>query len=372
MGVHSVCGIVGIVAANAVNQDIYDALTILQHRGQDAAGILTSDMKQVFLRKANGLVRDVVQASHMRMLAGHVGLGHVRYPTAGSPSAEESQPFYVNAPYGLGLVHNGNLTNTDKLNDTVVRLDRRHLNTASDSEILLNVVAHELAQISPSVSMPKALFSAMEVVYSRLEGAYSVLLLIQGVGLVGFRDAFGIRPLVIGVRPSTHPSASMTQEVMLASESIALDALGFSCMGDVAPGEVVFVDLTGRIHRQVCARATQLLPCLFEYIYLARPDSILDGISVYAAHWEMGISLAHTVQASGVAPDIDVVIPIPETSRTAAQALSQCLNIPYAEGFVKNRYIGRTFIMPGRRMRRSAVRLKLNPIRQVFAGKTVL
>lgn len=366
------CGIVGMMGANAVNQDLYDALTILQHRGQDAAGILTSNTRQVFLRKDNGLVRDVIQEPHMKTLIGRMGLGHVRYPTAGSPSPQESQPFYVNAPYGLGLVHNGNLTNTDTLKDTVVRLDRRHLNTTSDSEILLNVVAHELAQISPSVPMPRALFSAMEVVYTRLEGAYSVLLLIQGVGLVGFRDAFGIRPLVVGIRSPIMHSDEVTQEVMLASESIALDALGFTLLGDVAPGEVVFVDLSGKIHRKLCARSPKLLPCIFEYIYLARPDSVLDGISVYAAHWEMGVSLAQIIQLASDMEPIDVVIPIPETSRTAAQALSQRLGLPYAEGFIKNRYIGRTFIMPGQQIRRSAVRLKLNPIRQVFAGKNVL
>ncbi len=361
------CGIVGILSQRRVNQDIFDALTILQHRGQDAAGMLTSDEHRIYLRKSNGLVRDAIRENHMQRLHGTMGIGHVRYPTAGSTSPTESQPFYVNSPYGLSLVHNGNLTNTTVLAEDLIRTDMRHLNTFSDSEVLLNVVAHELQHVAAAPLQPKYLFKAMGKVYQRVQGAFAATLLIHGYGVVGFRDPYGIRPIVFGKREG--PKGT---EFMFASESIALDALGFELIGDVAPGEVVYFDKDGHIHRQICAVQTQLAPCIFEYIYLARPDSILQGVPVYKARNNMGKFLAKKIALEWPDHKIDVVIPIPDTSRNAALSLSHHLNIPYSEGFVKNRYIGRTFIMPGQEMRRSSVRLKLNAIKSEFAGKRVL
>lgn len=361
------CGIVGIVAKRCVNQDIYDALTIVQHRGQDAAGIMTSDGDRVFLRKSNGLVRDAIREPHMLQLRGNMGIGHVRYPTAGSASPAESQPFYVNSPYGLSLVHNGNLTNVKALKNDLIRTDLRHLNTNSDSEVLLNVVAHELQRAGGTTLTPKDLFQAMKKVYARVEGAFSAAMMINGYGIVGFRDPNAIRPLVYGKRQGENGV-----EYMLASESIALDALGFTLVGDVGPGEVIYFDREGNVHQQQCIKKVRHCPCIFEYIYLARADSIIDNISLYQARLGMGRNLAKKILRDHPHHDIDIVIPIPDTSRTSALALSQELGVPYSEGFVKNRYIGRTFIMPGQAMRRNSVHMKLNAVKQEFLGKNVL
>ena len=361
------CGIVGVLANHPVNQKLYDALTIIQHRGQDAAGIITSDNNRVFLRKGNGLVRDVIRQPHMLKLIGNYGIGHVRYPTAGSDSVDESQPFYVNSPYGLALVHNGNLTNTEELTASLVSDDLRHLNTSSDSEVLLNVVAHELQHLAGTKLYPDALFAALAAVYTRVQGAFASMMLIHGYGIVGFRDPNGIRPLVFGQRESESGT-----EYMFASESISLDALGYSLVSDVAPGEAVYISLDGKVHRHQCSPTSQLSPCIFEYIYLARPDSILDRISVYQARLNMGEHLANKIMREKPDNDIDIVIPIPDTSRTSAVALAKQLGVNYSEGFVKNRYIGRTFIMPGQKARRSSVRMKLNAIKQEFFGKNVL
>lgn len=361
------CGIVGIIANRRVNHAVYDALTIVQHRGQDASGIMTSDGNRIFLRKANGLVRDAIRESHMLQLCGNVGIGHVRYPTAGSKSPSESQPFYVNSPYGLGLVHNGNLTNVKELKNDLIRADLRHLNTNSDSEALLNIVAHELQRVGRSILTPKELFKAMKKVYSRVEGAFAAVMMINGYGIVGFRDANAIRPLVYGKREGEQGA-----EYMLASESIALDALGFELVADVGPGEVIYFDREGGVHKQQCAKKVNRCPCIFEYIYLARADSIINNILLYQARLAMGRNLAKKILRNHPNHDIDIVIPIPDTSRTSALALSQELNLPYSEGFVKNRYIGRTFIMPDQAMRRSSVRMKLNAIKQEFLGKNVL
>lgn len=366
------CGIIGCLsqAGALVNQDIFDALTILQHRGQDAAGIMTGDGDRVFLRKDNGLVRDVVRQSHMLNLVGPMGIGHVRYPTAGTTHSEESQPFFVNSPYGLGIVHNGNLVNTAELKQDIIRADLRHLNTQSDSEILLNVFAHELQlqRRSQEQTLVQALFKALEGLHQRVRGAYAAIIMIAGQGLFAFRDPLGIRPLVYGVRESTKG-----KEYMFASESIALDALGYRYCADVQPGEGIYIALQGEgVEQRICSPDTRLLPCLFEFIYLARPDSIIDGICVYEARSRMGQKLAQKIIAQYPHHDIDVVIPIPDTSRTAAFALAQYLKLYFCEGFVKNRYIGRTFIMPGQAARKSSVRLKLNAIRQEFHNKNVL
>ncbi|MDF1653723.1 MAG: amidophosphoribosyltransferase [Coxiellaceae bacterium] len=361
------CGIIGMVAQQAVNQDLYDGLTILQHRGQDAAGIMTSDDRRVYLRKANGLVRDVIRNTHMLRLKGKLGIGHVRYPTAGSQSAQESQPFYVNSPYGLSLVHNGNLTNTAQLTDDLIKSDLRHLNTGSDSEVLLNVFAHELQNHSQQELTTQIVFDTIARVKQRIKGAYAVIVMIQNFGLVAFRDPHGIRPLVYGER---HSDAGA--EVMVASESIALDALGFESQGDVLPDESLVVTLDGKVHRQQCPTDEAYTPCIFEYIYLARPDSIIDGVSAYRARWNMGEKLAEKIMKEMPDHDIDVVIPIPDTSRTSAIPLANKLGLRYSEGFVKNRYIGRTFIMPGQSVRKKTVKMKLNPIAQEFAGKNVL
>ncbi|WP_264435418.1 amidophosphoribosyltransferase [Coxiella endosymbiont of Dermacentor marginatus] len=361
------CGIVGIIAHNRVNRAIYDALTILQHRGQDAAGIMTSDGKRVFLRKSRGLVCDAIREPHMLRLMGNMGIGHVRYLTTGIGSPTESQPFYVNSPYGLSLVHNGNLVNVKELTNDLIHKDLRHLNTTSDSEILLNVVARELERSGSMHLSPKQLFKAMKKVYERVEGAFSAVMIINGYGVVSFRDPHIIRPLVYGKRDN-----ESGPEFMLASESIALDALGFELLGDVGPGEVIYFDREGQIYREQCAKKVSRSPCIFEYTYLARPDSIMDNVPVYQARAGMGRSLAEKILRERPDHDIDVVIPIPDTSRNAAHALSQVLSIPYSEGFIKNRYIGRTFIMQGQALRQSSVRLKLNAIKSEFASKTVL
>lgn len=361
------CGIVGTVVHQNVNQDIYDALTVLQHRGQDAAGIMTCEDGQVFLRKGNGLVRDVIQAHHMLQLPGNMGIGHVRYPTAGTPSPSEAQPLYVNSPYGLSIAHNGNLINAEELKRDLLSADLRHLNTHSDSEVLLNVFAHELQRLGKLTLKPKDIFQAVRAVHKRCKGAYAAIIMISGYGLLGFRDPFAIRPIVYGVR-----EAAQGPEYMIASESVALDALGYTLLGDIQPGEAIFVDLQGKLHKQQCADNPQYSPCIFELVYLARPDSIIDKISVYKSRLTMGEKLAEKILREHPNHDIDVVIPIPETSRHAALPLAQRLGVKFREGFVKNRYIGRTFIMPGQKLRRQSVRQKLNAIGLEFNGKNVL
>jgi amidophosphoribosyltransferase len=362
------CGIVGIVSDSAVNQQLYDALTVLQHRGQDAAGIVTEDGGRFYLRKSNGLVRDVFRINHMQRLTGNIGIGHVRYPTAGSSSTSESQPFYVNSPYGIVLAHNGNLTNSEELNKALYQSDLRHVNTTSDSEVLLNVFAHELQLQGKLQPEANDIFAAVAAVHRRCRGAYAAVAMISGYGLVAFRDPFGIRPLVIGHRIS---EAGNT-EYMIASESVALDVLGYKLMRDVHPGEAVYIDLEGQLHTRQCADNPQLLPCMFEFVYFARPDSIIDGISVYKARLRMGDTLADKITRDWPDNDIDVVIPIPDTSRTSALQLANRLGVNYREGFMKNRYIGRTFIMPGQKQRQKSVRQKLNAIGLEFQGKNVL
>lgn len=362
------CGIVGIVSDTAVNQRLYDALTVLQHRGQDAAGIVTEDAGRFYLRKSNGLVRDVFRSSHMQRLSGTTGIGHVRYPTAGSSSTSESQPFYVNSPYGIVLAHNGNLTNSAELNSALYRSDLRHVNTTSDSEVLLNVFAHELQLQGKLQPEADDIFNAVAAVHRRCRGAYAAVSMISGYGMVAFRDPYGIRPLVIGERTS---EAGNT-EYMVASESVALDVLGFKLIRDVEPGEAVYIDAAGQLHLRQCAENPSLVPCMFEYVYFARPDSIIDGISVYKARMRMGDALADKIEREWPNNDIDVVIPIPDTSRTSALQLANRLGVDFREGFMKNRYIGRTFIMPGQQQRRKSVRQKLNAIGLEFKGKNVL
>jgi amidophosphoribosyltransferase len=367
------CGIVGVIARTPVNQLIYDALLLLQHRGQDAAGIVTAGPDErgtkFFMHKARGMVRDVFRTRNMRGLLGTVGLGQVRYPTAGNAySEEEAQPFYVNAPFGLVLVHNGNLTNTATLREELSTIDRRHLNTESDTEVLLNVLAHELEMAARDLPLtPAVIFKAVGAVHRRIRGSYAVVCLIAGHGLLAFRDPFGIRPLCLG--ESDGPTG---REVMVASESVALEGTGHRLVRDVAPGEALFVDLEGRVHAQQCAANPQLYPCVFEYVYLARPDSVIDGISVYQARLNMGETLAQRLISTMPPSEIDVVIPIPESSRPSAMQLAQKLGKPYREGFVKNRYVGRTFIMPGQGMRKKSVRQKLNAISAEFIGRNVL
>ena len=357
------------VEYQAVNQAIYDALTVLQHRGQDAAGMVTSDGKTLHLRKGNGLVSDVFRQQHMQRLPGRIGIGHVRYPTAGSASSAEAQPMYVNSPYGISLAHNGNLTNADALRADLFAEDLRHINTDSDSEVLLNVLAHELQRKRALDPSPAEIFQAVAGLHKRCRGAYAAVAMIIGTGIVGFRDPYGIRPLVYGYRET-----EQGRDYMLASESVALDLLGFVVLGDVAPGEAVLITNDGQLHRQVCADKTQLVPCIFEHVYLARPDSIIDEISVYKSRLRMGEYLARSIldRYSQHDHDIDVVIPIPDTGRTAAIPLAYELDVKFREGFVKNRYIGRTFIMPGQSQRRKSVRQKLNAIELEFRGKNVL
>src|SRR5580693_7537461 len=361
------CGIVGVVGTSAVNQRIYDGLTVLQHRGQDAAGIMTSEEGELFVRKGPGLVRDVFEQHHMLELRGHVGIGHVRYPTAGCDNASESQPFYVNAPYGICLAHNGNLTNASELAEVLIREDRRHLNTESDSEVLLNVFASELQRIGTPRVTAADVFAAVSAVYRRCRGGYAVVAMIVGHGILGFRDPNGIRPLVLGRRDTPRGP-----EWMLASESVALDSLSFQLVRDIAPGEAVFIDEQGRLHSHQCVATVHHTPCIFEYVYFARPDSKIDNISVYRARMRMGDRLAEKILRERPNHDIDVVIPIPDTSRTSALQLAHRLGLKYREGFTKNRYIGRTFIMPGQEQRERQVRRKLNSIELEFRGKNVL
>ncbi|WP_026106160.1 amidophosphoribosyltransferase [Vreelandella jeotgali] len=361
------CGIVGLMATQAVNQAIYDALTVLQHRGQDAAGMMTWSEGRFFLRKSNGLVRDVFHTRHMARLKGQLGIGHVRYPTAGSSSEAESQPFYVNSPYGITLAHNGNLTNSDRLKQELFSTDLRHINTSSDSEVLLNVFAHELGKQGLHLA-PEDVFDAVRRVHRRCNGGYAAVAIINGVGMVAFRDPNGIRPVVFGTRTAEDGR----QEVMVASESVALDVGGFELERDLAPGEAVFVDMDGQVHTQVCADRPQLRSCIFEHVYLARPDSILDGAYVYGTRMHMGRKLGDRVLNEWPDHDIDVVIPIPDTSRTSALEMAQHLGVTYREGFMKNRYIGRTFIMPGQTQRKKSVRQKLNAINIEFQDKNVM
>jgi amidophosphoribosyltransferase len=360
------CGIVGVVSQGPVNQLIYDALLLLQHRGQDAAGIVTLQGGKVFMHKAKGMVRDVFRTRNMRALPGTAGLGQVRYPTAGNAySEEEAQPFYVNAPFGISLVHNGNLTNAQALKAELFTSDHRHINTESDTEVLVNVFAHELERTTRGVSLtPNDVFAAVANVHRRIRGSYAVVTLIAGHGLVAFRDPYGIRPLAMG--------RSADGTVMVASESVALEGTGHTFERNVLPGEAVFIDMQGRMHTAQCAEKTQLSPCIFEFVYLARPDSVLDGISVYQARLNLGETLAKRVISTMPPSEIDVVIPIPESSRPSAMQLAHLLGIPYREGFVKNRYVGRTFIMPGQAVRKKSVRQKLNVITSEFKGRNVL
>jgi len=361
------CGVVGIVAQRPVNQAIYDALTVLQHRGQDAAGIVTCGDDGLRVRKSNGLVRDVFRQRHMERLTGNVGMGHVRYPTAGGAESSEAQPFYVNSPYGICLAHNGNLTNHDELSEHLRNNDRRHLNTSSDSEVLLNVFAHELQTRCHGTPTPEQVFDAVDAVHQRCSGGYAVVAMIIGFGIVAFRDPHGIRPLIMGKR-----STPAGDEFIVASESVALNVAQFDVLRDVRPGEAVFIENAGVLHSREYSGATHYTPCIFEFVYFARPDSIIDKLSVYKARLRMGEQLAGQIIREWPDHDIDVVIPIPDTSRTSAVQVAQHLGVKYREGFIKNRYIGRTFIMPGQAERAQSVRRKLNAIDLEFRGKNVL
>ena len=361
------CGIAGMVGRSDVSYDLYDALTILQHRGQDAAGMVTCDGDKLNLRKHNGLVRDVFRQGHMDLLKGNMGIAHVRYPTAGTSSSAEAQPMYVNSPFGICLAHNGNLTNADELNEDLFRADRRHINTNSDSEVLLNVFAHELANVSSLRTNPDEIFRAIGEVHRRAVGAYAVVALITGYGIVGFRDPHGIRPLIYGRRET-----AAGFEYMIASESVALSGMGFEIIADIKPGEAVYIESNGTLHTRQCVEPVTYSPCIFEYVYLARPDSVIDQVSVYKARLKMGEKLADRILTTYPDHDIDVVIPIPDTSCTAALPMAHRLGVKYREGLVKNRYIGRTFIMPGQSQRQKSVRRKLSPIDLEFRGKNVL
>ncbi|VAW64562.1 Amidophosphoribosyltransferase [hydrothermal vent metagenome] len=361
------CGIVGIVGRSPVNQLLYDALTLLQHRGQDAAGIVTSEGNKFHLRKSNGLVSDVFHADSMSQLAGNMGIGHVRYPTAGCSSAAEAQPFYVNSPYGIAMAHNGNLTNAESLKAQLYKDDMRHINTESDSEILLNIFAHELQALNKLKVTSEEVFKAVSEVHKRCRGGYAVVATIVGRGVLAFRDPFGIRPACYGKRET-----ESGVEYMVASESVALHALGFELVRDLQPGEAVYIDIDGNFFHRQCADKFQNSPCIFEYVYFARPDSIIDDISVYKARLRMGTTLVQKILRERPDHDIDVVIPIPDTSRTSALEVAYHLGVKYREGFIKNRYIGRTFIMPGQMQRKKSVRQKLNAIDLEFKDKNVL
>ena len=361
------CGVVGIISNKPVNQDIYDALTLLQHRGQDAAGIITWDEHGLHARKSNGLIRDVFDQDHMEKLKGNVGMGHVRYPTAGGAQSSEAQPFYVNSPYGICLAHNGNLTNYDELAELLKTKDRRHLNTHSDSEVLLNVFAHELQSRANGKPTEKNIFDAVDALHERCKGGYAVVAMIVGYGIVAFRDPNGIRPLILGKR-----SSEGNKDYMIASESVALDVTQFEIDRDVLPGECIFIENNGRLHNRIYSGKITYSPCIFEFVYFARPDSVIDNISVYKARLRMGEELAGQIVRQWPDNDIDVVIPIPDTSRTAASQVAYNLGVKYREGFIKNRYVGRTFIMPGQEERDNSVRRKLNAIDLEFKGKNVL
>ena len=363
------CGILGVVSKTPVNQTLYDGLLLLQHRGQDAAGIVTSVFNTFHMHKGPGLVRDVFRTRDMRSLPGEMGIGHCRYPTAGSAfNAGEAQPFYVNSPFGIVLGHNGNLTNSDALKQEMFRQDLRHINTSSDSEVLLNVLAHELEQAARGVKLdPETIFAAVSNVHRRCKGAYAVVVMISGYGLLAFRDPYGIRPLIYGRSESSEGA-----DYLVASESVALTACGFEPVRDVAPGEAIFVDEKGVLHSRQCAEKSVLAPCIFEYVYMARPDSVMDGASVYEARLNMGRHLARKILSIMPQHDIDVVIPVPDTSRPSALEIAKVLDVSYREGFVRNRYIGRTFIMPGHTVRKKSVRQKLNVMGTEFKDKNVL
>ena len=362
------CGVVGIVSKNEVASDLYEALTVIQHRGQDAAGIATSEEKRLNSRKQLGLVREVFREHHIQSLTGKIGIAHVRYPTAGGASRELAQPMYVNSPYGISIVHNGNLVNTDSLCEELAETDRRHLNTNSDSEVILNIFAHELQQIGGVQPSKEEIFEAVTRMQSRLSGAYSIIIMINNVGLVAVRDPHGIRPLIIGKRDED----LMGAEYMIASESAAIDALDFKIIDDIAAGETIFISKEGKMSRSKSQKAAKHSPCIFEYVYLARPDSVIDKVSVHKARQRMGTYLGEKILGLYPEHEIDVVIPIPESSTTSANEVAKKLGLPYREGFVKNRYIGRTFIMPKQEMRRKSVKRKLNPITMEFEGKNVL
>jgi len=363
------CGILGIVAKSPANQLLYDGLLMLQHRGQDASGIVTAQGNTFHMHKGCGLVRDVFRTRNMRALTGNIGIGHVRYPTAGSASSSaEAQPFYVNSPFGIVLSHNGNLTNAKQLNQELFKADLRHVNTNSDSEVLLNVLAHELQESTRNYQLdPATIFAAVSGVHKRCRGAYAVVAMIAGYGLLAFRDPYGIRPLVFGTVEN-----EMGNEYLIASESVALDTLGFELIRDIEPGEAIFIDEAGNFYNKQCATKHSLNPCIFEYVYLARPDSVIDGISVYETRLNMGEHLAEKITKTMHHLDIDVVIPIPDSSRPSALQLANRLGVDFREGFVKNRYVGRTFIMPGQQQRRKSVRQKLNAMSIEFRGKNVL
>ncbi|NHC62439.1 amidophosphoribosyltransferase [Paenalcaligenes suwonensis] len=363
------CGIVGAYAYSPVNQLIYDSLLLLQHRGQDAAGITTFNDNFFHTHRGKGLVRDVFRTRNMRALPGNCGLGHVRYPCEGdSDNIEEAQPFYVNAPFGIGFVHNGNLSNWRELREELFSIDRRHMNTRSDSEVLLNVFAHELQQATDKGNDDETvIFDAVSAVYKRARGSYSVIAQVASLGMVAFRDPNGIRPLCMGKRETKHGT-----EWMFASESVALTGCGFDLVRDVAPGEAIWIDVKGQLHSRQCMPSAQLMPCLFEFVYFARPDSTVDGISVYDARLNMGEYLGDKVAKTLRLSEIDVVMPIPDSSRPSAMQLADRLNLPYREGLIKNRYIGRTFIMPGQAVRKKSVRQKLSAIPMEFKGKNVL
>lgn len=361
------CGIVGIVGKANVNLELYDALTMLQHRGQDAAGIMTCHNGKIAQQKANGLVRDVFRSRHMQRLVGNVGIGHVRYPTAGSSGPALAQPFYVNSPYGIGLAHNGNLTNTTDVAEMLYKTDLRHVNTDSDTEVLLNVFAHELQKLGKLTPTADDIFAAVKGVHARVRGGYAVVALVANYGLVAFRDPNGIRPLVYGQMQSGRGVSHM-----VASESVAFNVNGYKLIRDVAPGEAIFITDDGEFYAQQCAESTTLTPCIFEHVYFARPDSIMDGVSVYKSRLRQGEKLAAKIAHERPDHDIHVVIPIPDSSRVAGQMVAQNLGVKFREGLVKNRYIGRTFIMPGQQQRKKSVRQKLNPIELEFKGKNVL
>ena len=361
------CGVVGIISKQPVNQDIYDALTLLQHRGQDAAGIITWDAGGLHTRKSNGLIRDVFDQDHMDQLEGNVGMGHVRYPTAGGAQSSEAQPFYVNSPYGICLAHNGNLTNYDELAELLKTKDRRHLSTHSDSEVLLNVFAHELQSRVNGKPTAKNIFDSVDALHKRCRGGYAVVVMIVGYGIVAFRDPNGIRPLILGKR-----SIGNDTDYMVASESVALDVTQFQIDRDILPGEVIFIENNGTLHERIYSGETSYSPCIFEFVYFARPDSVIDNLSVYKARLRMGEELAGQIVRQLPDNDIEVVIPIPDTSRTAASQVAYHLGVKYREGFIKNRYVGRTFIMPGQEERDNSVRRKLNAIDLEFKGKNVL
>ncbi len=363
------CGIIGVVSRSNVNQLLYDGLLLMQHRGQDAAGIATAIDKTFNMHKGNGMVRDVFRTRNMRSLPGASGIAHVRYPTAGSASnSEEAQPFYVNAPFGITFAHNGNLTNSEQLKREMFQRDRRHINTESDSEVLLNVLANELQASARGVTLdPDDLFKAVSGLHARVRGAYACVAEIAGYGVLAFRDPYGIRPLCYGAAETEAGT-----EYLVASESVALEGLGFRLVRDLQPGEAVFIDLEGNFHCRQCAPNASLNPCVFEYVYFARPDSIVDGASVYDARLKMGEYLAERVAAELWRGDVDVVMPIPDTSRPSAMQLAMKLNLDYREGFIKNRYVGRTFIMPGQSVRKRSVRQKLNAMSVEFRGKNVL